>query len=179
MQDHDPCRHEYIFPDINMVTSPMREYIEKQASSWDKHCPLKFYGLDLDFPCILPVRHPYPRVCSMWAYDVKQKQKEGNPAQDFARYLDKIVNHPGYWEPWRPCSYWYEGLITEPDIIRHENLEEDLKKIGISMLDYDYDFNYTIGWDVEKALNFLTDTSIKLINERFAQDFEIFGYEKV
>ena len=71
----------------------------------------------------------------MWAYDVKQKQKKGNPAQDFARYLDKIVNHPGYWEPWRPCYYWYEGLLTEPDIIRQENLEEDLKKLGFDMID--------------------------------------------
>jgi hypothetical protein len=141
----------------------------------------------MDYPCILPVRNPYSRVCSMWAYEIKQRQKEGVASISLDQYLstgygyvvDNRVTHMPDWHPFKPCYYWYEELETEPEIIRFEHLEEDLEKIGAPIENFDYDYNYTIGWTVEHALSVLNEFQIRKINRVFSKDFELFGYEKV
>jgi len=123
----------------------------------------------------------------MWAYEIKQRQKEGVASISLEQYLssgygyvvDNRVTHTPDWHPFKPCYYWYEELETEPEIIRFEHLEEDLEKIGAPIETFDYEYNYTIGWTVEHALSVLNEFQIRKINRVFSKDFELFGYEKV
>ena len=187
LEHHDPDFERFVYPCQSVIKDGIIRNVILETDSWIKHVPLHAMNVSMDYPCILPVRNPYSRVCSMWAYEIKQRQKEGVASISLDQYLstgygyvvDNRVTHTPDWHPFKPCYYWYEELETEPEIIRFEHLEEDLEKIGAPIETFDYEYNYTIGWTVEHALSVLNEFQIRKINRVFSKDFELFGYEKV
>ena len=77
-----------------------------------------------------------------------------------------------------PCSYWRHHLTGPVAIIRYEHLYEDFREVtGYKWMDVSY--NQTSRWTRDSALLVLSPDDIDLINDRFSEDFEMFGYEKV
>ena len=175
-------------------TEKDRTYVDVIESdmSWSKHIPIQKTTVPRNCTSIITVRDPYPRCLSMWSYYIKhvQKRKKLGLWQDNATFMfDDFMDHYVYrrsgppmgraWAPWRPCVYWYKHLKGPVHAIRQESIGKDFKRLtGYEMAEYP-EGNYTMGWDRESALTFLSQYQIEKINEWFAEDFEVFGYEKV
>jgi hypothetical protein len=157
---------------------PFYDLIQDEFT-WGKHLPVLKTTIPPDVPSILPVRDPYPRCLSMYAYHVKHSKKNNKPyPYSFAEWFKKYTPMHGMWLPWRPCSYWRHHLTGPVAIIRYEHLYEDFREVtGYKWMDVSY--NQTSRWTRDSALLVLSPDDIDLINDSFSEDFEMFGYEKV
>ena len=75
------------------------------------------------------------------------------------------------------CQYEFltdeNGELIECEILRTESLKSDMVRLGFD--DFDAHVNSTLG--LPDYTPFLSPGAIEFINERFAKDFELFGYE--
>ncbi len=137
---------------------------------------------DIDFETvkiISPVRNPYYRIVSdLFFFEMITKETELDVV--FTKIKEFIENPVLYDNHPRPQ---YEYLIDNSNkvnekihIIKNENLNDSMKKLGYEDFDVWQNYSYKSNFDYTILLN---DDSIKLINGFYSKDFELFGYNKI
>lgn len=178
----------YRVPDLRKMdpVDPGFYKLLEEETTWQKHLPVQKTTISNTAPAILSVRDPYSRCAAMHAYYIKHCNKaieagtwpEKASIKNMTDWLSSHCFHPPIWTPWKHCAYWRHHLKGPVAIIRYENLKEDFKEVtGHPWIDVQY--NRTSEWTRERALEVLSRRDIENINYYFAEDFEMFGYEKV
>lgn len=135
------------------------------------------------------VRHPYTRVVSHFLYR-KQKGKTKYASRELTLNEWIYIAHHEQDRQlcdiplmFRPCSYWVcdeTGSILVDRVLHLESLEHDWEAFrkGTALPTLPAKKNVTRGITLESALKLLEPKSIDIINRNFAQDFNIFYYER-
>lgn len=135
---------------------------------------------DIDFESsklkvIASVRNPYDRILSDMFYNalITPQTKPEGVFEAMKTYLSKDCydahNHPQHTFVTKNGNL-VEGII----IMKQENLTEEMKKNGYT--DFNTWSNKTFTGMKINYRNYLNEDSIKLINNVFQKDFELFGY---
>jgi len=134
--------------------------------------------LNEDLRIITIVRNPYDRIISdLFYFDLI---KETSTSDDVYKIIKKYIYekcHDNHNIP------QYEFLIDKNNtiipnitIFKTETLTEDFKNYGFKDFDLRFHKNKQ-NINKEKYSNYLNNDSIKLINEFYKKDFELFNYE--
>jgi hypothetical protein len=140
----------------------------------------EYFNIDFDnVKIIASVRNPYYRIISdLFFNGMIQKDTDQNivfeKIKEFIKNPSKFDYHP------RP-QYEYlvdnlQNINEKIHIIKNENLTDSMKKLGYDDFDIWKNCSYKNNFDYTTLLN---DDSIKLLNEFYSKDFELFGYEKI
>lgn len=172
----------YRIPDHRVIITESRDFHKWMLSepTWCKHLSVLKTTIPAYVPSILAVRDPYSRCMSMYSYFQKhQAKKSGRSLGGFSEWFKQYVDYKKRWFPWRPCAVWKNHLTGPVAILRYEYLREDFREITGHEWSDEYDFNATKKWTREDALCVYSQRDVDNINRVFAEDFEVFGYEKV
>ena len=144
-----------------------------------------FYNIDFnDLKILTIVRNPYDRVVSDLFWN---KLITINSTKE--EIYDELLN--SYFNKYKENKDIYDNHVTPQYLYLLDNNNELLKDIIIlktenlnnQMIDLGYkDFNFhSLNSRVDKRdiRKFLNNMSIQLINNFYAKDFEIFGYDKI
>jgi len=173
--------------EIDLVEKLKRKYRIYDHSSMQHLTYENIYKMkkefDIDFESsklkvIASVRNPYDRILSDMFYNAlitPQTTPEG-VFQAMKTYLSKDCydahNHPQHTFVTKNGNL-VEGIV----IMKQDNLTEEMKKNGYT--DFNTWSNRTFTGMKVNYRNYLNEDSIKLINNVFQKDFELFGYEMI
>jgi hypothetical protein len=140
--------------------------------------------LDVNFnenlKIITVVRNPYDRIISGLFFN--DLINENSTPPEVYEVIQKYIyqdchNHDNHNKP----QYEFlidndNSIIPNIDIFKTETLTPDLRKYGYD--DFDLNFNRNkINIEKDKYAIYLNNDSIKLINEFYKKDFELFSYD--
>ena len=146
---------------------PIHE-VKNFLSNWDEYFKFAF------------VRNPYEIVVSRYHWDIKGKGNQSTSINGFRDWIKSYCTSNGtYWqdEQWRYISI---DKNTAVDYIgRYESLNKDFAHICevLNIKTNDLGFQKSGYRDKTHYSKYYDDNSIKLVQEYFAKDFELFGYE--
>ena len=129
------------------------------------------------------VRNPYDRMISelFWASsqiynkNLNIQMKEDMTKEEVYKLLLEYFKRGDVWDNHDIPQYKFiedenREIIKDIKIFKLENFEKEMHNLGFS----DYKNPKSINKNYDKYLN---EDSIKLINEKYKKDFELFGYE--
>ena len=132
------------------------------------------------------VRNPYSRrisnmfyrgkICEQNICDDIQKKVEIVLKDDVDKYLiDQHYDDNHFTPQYKFLCDENDKLYTNIDILKFENLNNDMKELGFT------DFDVVINKTTKKYnyMHYLNENSINLINKIYKKDFELFGYEMI
>ncbi len=149
-----------------------------------RHCDVQFYkelmkdtpGFNLDdYFKFAFVRNPYDRLASgVLNHALKEEE---NPRAKFNDFLFKYRNRLDKWITIKPMHTFVclDDKISVDFIGKFENIEEDWNTV-CERIGEPNDLQF-INKGKHKYDNLYTPESIKLVQEIFKKDFEMFGYD--
>lgn len=139
------------------------------------------------------VRNPYSRLVSSFFYTVQAKDhnlnwvnKDLKNDRDFPRFLSalnqsafrqKVLTHPNF-RPQHKFVTNLNGNVALDYTGRFENIGSDFEFLS-DKLSIVHKLAHRNKSDHESPENYFNPDSLKLINDMYAIDFEIFGYSKM
>ncbi len=121
-------------------------------------------------------RHPYEKAVSL-AY-FKARKRMDNAEESIDSFIDQIVQKRGYVN--FPL-YSINGEVVVDEIIRTENLEVDLRRVGaqlgIPIPEQLARVKGSIRSDRRPAREILTEEQKRVVREHCHREFELFGWE--
>ena len=140
--------------------------------------------LDATLNIIATIRNPYERIISdMFFFIVQTNINIDSTKKDIEDAIRVYLYREDYdYDNHRLPQYQFlvdnNGNIPRNIVIlKTENLHQEMKDIGFS------DFNYSENKNrIGKSINYydlLTEESIRMINDFYDKDFELFGYTKI
>jgi chondroitin 4-sulfotransferase 11 len=147
------------------------------------HCSVNYYSKEYRDACFVFsfVRNPYDRLLSAHAYLTGGLGNNGDTkfgktlSPDFKYFVRNQLNNNLNWLHFKPIKFWLNDDIDY--IGRMENYENDFRticdKIGIprQKLPHNNKTNHT------HYTEYYDDETRKIVAEKYAKDFEHFGYE--
>ena len=146
-------------------------------STIEKYKELLRIPFDDNLKIISIVRNPYNRIISdLFFFNLITNDSTTTEVYHIIEsYINTAVGYDNHNEP----QYKFitiDGKIDERvHIMRTEHLNKNMKEIGYT----DFKWHLNKNTSNKNYYNFLNEDSIKLINEYYSKDFEIFGYRKV
>lgn len=132
------------------------------------------------------VRNPYTRIVSDILYlpVICLEKINKNNMFIYKSLIEKIIKRylqsSDTFDNHKTPQYQYlmdesGNILSNITILKQETLNSDMKSLGY--LDFEKEFNVRNKGKIN-YFDLLTKTSIKMINEYYSKDFEVFGYEK-
>lgn len=162
---------------------------------YHSHKTFKEFNLPADHSYAVSVRSPYTRFVSLylqfyWFQQNKHLEFSKYSDANISRFKRYLLNNLYRSDIVRssPCTFWIKDITGPIQIIRFENLIDDVKSV------YGIDLNFfprverkglgtnfknnTEKENLKTILSFYDDVTIDIINNFASSDFEHFGYTK-